>query len=83
MAESIGFTPTYMSAAFKSETGHGVLEYIMQYRVETAKRKIAEMPDCTIEEISRQVGYDNMRTFIRIFRKYEGVTPLQYRNSNT
>lgn len=83
VAESIGFTPTYMSAAFKSETGHGVLEYIMQYRVETAKRKNAEMPDCTIEEISRQVGYDNMRTFIRIFRKYEGVTPLQYRNSNT
>lgn len=83
VAESIGFTPTYMSAAFKSETGRGVLEYIMQYRVEAAKRKIAEMPDCPIEEISRQVGYDNMRTFIRIFRKYEGVTPLQYKNSNT
>ena len=30
-------------------------------------------------DISQQVGYANIRTFNRVFKKYEGMTPMQYR----
>ena len=37
----------------------------------------------TVQEISAHLGFDTATYFVRLFRKHEGVTPLQYRESQT
>ena len=55
----------------------GVLEYISKYRLEKAKELLND-GELTVEQVSAEVGYSEPRTLRRIFKKYEGVTPLQY-----
>lgn len=33
----------------------------------------------SVSEISRQIGYNDPATFIRVFKKYEGITPGKYK----
>jgi len=47
-------------------------------RLAEAKRLLGET-DMKIEEIAEAVGYLGSNAFIRIFRKYEGITPGKYR----
>ena len=82
IAEYMGLHPTYLSTTFKEKTGVRLLDYIMQYRIRKAKSLLIRDNKSSIEEIANQVGYDNLRTFVRVFKKYEGVTPAQYRNVN-
>lgn len=82
IAEYMELHPTYLSMMFKEETGYRLLDYIMGYRIGKAKSLLIQASRNSIEEIAHQVGYDNVRTFVRIFKKYEGVTPAQYRKAN-
>ena len=82
IAEYMGLHPTYLSTTFKEKTGVRLLDYIMQYRIRKAKSLLIRDNKSAIEEIANQVGYDNLRTFVRVFKIYVGVTPAQYRNVN-
>lgn len=73
-------TPYYVSSLFKKSEGISLLDYIGMVRVEKAKERIAQSPQTSFEEISYQVGFNNIKSFIRAFSKYEGCTPGQYRN---
>jgi AraC-like DNA-binding protein len=81
IAEKFNVHPVYMSKIFKDETGEGLLEYINKTRVERAKQLLTDKEDRTLEDISIAVGFSNVRTFGRSFKKYEGVTPGKYRES--
>lgn len=78
IAEALDLNPDYVSAAFKRQTGEGLLDYINTVRIEKAKRALKE---CTynLDEIAGKVGYTNTRTFTRLFKKYEGITPGKFR----
>jgi two-component system response regulator YesN len=50
-------------------------------RIENAKKLLKD--DCySIYQVSGMVGYANVQTFIRIFKKIEGITPGEYRKMN-
>ena len=34
-----------------------------------------------MDDVGRLNGYDNIRTFARVFKKYEGITPAQYKKN--
>lgn len=70
----------YLSRFFKKQAGCGVLDYIHEIRIREAKRLMAET-DSSIKDISEQVGYYNSLTFIRAFKRQEGCTPGQYRDT--
>ncbi len=78
VADHLDLTPSYASALFKKQTGQSMLDVINLTRIHHAKQLLAQ-GRLSMEDISEQVGYYNASTFIRVFKKYEGLTPGQYR----
>lgn len=78
IAEAFDMGPTSMSKYFKRLTGDGLLDYINRYRIQCAKKDLRET-ELSIKTIGERVGILSSNTFIRIFRKYEGITPGVYR----
>lgn len=70
-------TQTYLSKLFKEQTGSGILDTINKVRMEHAK-KLLMGDSASVKTISELVGFHDVNTFIRTFKKYEGVTPGQY-----
>lgn len=79
IAQQLHLNPSYLSRYFKQQVGVGLLDYLHQYRIESVKRLIAEQSDLPIGVIAEQTGFYNAAALIRIFKKYEGITPGQYR----
>ncbi|MBD2846321.1 helix-turn-helix domain-containing protein [Paenibacillus sp. IB182496] len=77
VAEHFNFSPGYISTAFKQHTGENFKDYLNKYRVDQAK-EILDRRKMKIGELALMVGCNNANTFIRMFRKYEGVSPGQY-----
>lgn len=80
IAEMIGFSPSYISWIFKDVSGMNFIDYLNSYRVEKAKDLLKEN-ELSIGEIAETVGFNNANYFIRVFKKYEGITPGQYKKS--
>ncbi|OMF37978.1 hypothetical protein BK133_03050 [Paenibacillus sp. FSL H8-0548] len=74
-------TPSYLSRQFRDATGETLLDFINKTRLMDAKQMLLSNK-CPVNEISRAVGYGDINTFNRIFKKFEGVTPGKYREMN-
>jgi len=72
--------PTYCCYWFKTKTRESFNDYLTRVRMEKAKNFLSETK-MSIEEISKEVGYKNPKYFFKVFRKYSGMTPTEYRNS--
>ncbi len=71
----------YLSKQFKDYTGISIVNYINKLRTEKAKDIINAGSSDSIEKIAQKVGYNNVRTFNRIFEKSEGISLAAYRKS--
>ena len=80
ISERFEMNGAYLSRFFKKQAGCGVLDYIHKVRIREAKRLMSET-DRSIRDISEEVGYYNSLTFIRAFKRQEGCTPGQYRDT--
>ncbi|MDF2924654.1 MAG: hypothetical protein K0R57_3568 [Paenibacillaceae bacterium] len=76
----INYHPDYVRHVFRRETGMTFGDYLAQYRLKIAKAWLAET-SMKVSEIAGKLQYTNAQNFIRYFRKMEGMTPGQYRNS--
>ena len=63
---------------FKRATGHTLIDYVQNLRIEEAKRLLSEM-GYSSEKVSAVVGYENSAFFRRLFKRLTGVTPGHYR----
>ena len=81
IADEMGMSISGLSRLFKKKTGQGLLDYIVQVRMEAAKRLLADT-GCTLTEIAEQVGLINANTLIRTFKRYTGQTPGKYKQEN-
>lgn len=71
-------SPQYVSRLFREQTGQvGLHDYISQVRVEAAKALLLEGGG--IEETASRVGFASSHAFIRVFKKYEGITPGKFK----
>lgn len=70
------------SYSFKQYTGSNFVNYLKEIRIEKAKELLANS-DYKILEISRMVGYDNEKHFMKIFKAMCGVSPGEYRKNMT
>lgn len=78
ISEKIGFSPNYLGKVFKEEMGTGFNEYLMQYRMETAK-KLLKSGRYKVYEVSSMVGYKNPNYFSKVFTEYtNGICPSDY-----
>ena len=78
IAEQLSLSPSYLSKRFKEVHGLGLLDYINKTRIEAAKVLLTGT-ERTIQEIAESCGFTGSNTFIRTFKKYEGITPGKYR----
>ncbi|MED5020126.1 helix-turn-helix domain-containing protein [Paenibacillus chibensis] len=77
-AEQMNMSAGHFSRMFKEEVGEKYVEYIAKYRISKAKQFLLET-DLKIDDIAEQIGYWGRNSFIRNFRRYEGITPAKYR----
>lgn len=63
---------------FKKATANTPLEYIQRVKVEAAKKKLESTTD-TILQVMYGIGYNDEKAFRNTFRKYSGLSPLEYR----
>lgn len=67
----------FISRYFKEMNGMNLTQYIHKVRLEHVKEKLLQ--DEKLETIAVTCGFGSLRSFLRIFKQYEGVTPTQYR----
>jgi two-component system response regulator YesN len=82
LSDQLGYSPNYLSALFKQETGVNFTEYLTRIRLVKAK-ELMDNPALKIYEICAMVGYEDENYFSRVFRKYFGLNPSDYRESLT
>jgi two-component system response regulator YesN len=79
IAGYVGLSVNYLSRVFKAETGKPPLEYLSRYRISRSIELLKGESRCSLQEVSQLVGYQDAHSFIRFFKKYEGITPGDYR----
>ncbi|WP_199619335.1 response regulator transcription factor [Paenibacillus alkalitolerans] len=80
-AAYLGLHPSYIGQLFKKETGESFVRCVNQIRIDKAKELLTSREKISLEKIAGCVGFENRRTFYKVFRKYTGQTPGQYRDS--
>ena len=81
IGEYFNITPYYVSNIFKKSENISMLDYISITCIEKAKN-LLETTDLNLETIALQCGFSNIRTFMRVFQKFEIVTPGKYKELN-
>ena len=78
MAQMSGLPRATFARRFKSATGYHPMEYVHALRVEEAKEML-ETSDHAIDEIGRDIGYEDSASFRRLFKRMTRLTPAAYR----
>ncbi|MFC0211992.1 response regulator [Paenibacillus chartarius] len=82
LAEYLQISPSYFSLKFKQAVGSTFLEYVTRLRMERA-RKLLSRGDKSVAQVGRLVGYEERRYFTKVFHKYFGVSPNEFKESLT
>lgn len=80
IASHTGVSAIYLNRIFKLSTGKTVSEYLNDYRIARSLPMLADSSK-TIVHISEAVGYGDVRSYIRFFKKFYGMTPSEYRKN--
>jgi YesN/AraC family two-component response regulator len=78
IADTFDMNSAYLSRVFKEHRGLSFSDYINQQRIEISKDLLSSTGR-TIADIGQEIGYPESSSFIRFFRKFEGITPGQFR----
>ena len=79
MADLVSLTESHLSTVFKAETDMGFLQYLTAVRI----NKVCELmknPKLNITEIALSCGFPTPGYFTKIFKRYLGQTPSEYRD---
>ncbi|WP_145950164.1 AraC family transcriptional regulator [Paenibacillus sp. Y412MC10] len=79
VASHIGLSSSHFSVVFKQHFGETFLEYLTRQRLDWAKSMLVNS-DHSISSIGRTVGYLDRRYFNKVFTKWEGISPSEYRS---
>lgn len=77
-AEYVGLSQAYLSKVFKEVSGRNFLDYLNGCRIDRAKQ-LLNTTRLSIKEIGFRVGFNTMQNFFRTFKRYEEITPGQFR----
>lgn len=78
ISEAFDMNLKTLSRIFKEEFGEKFVDYLTKLRIEHAKRLLEDTGE-SVQSIAEQVGYLYPMSFIRVFKKSEGMTPGDYR----
>lgn len=78
VAESVHLTPSYLSTLFKQTCGSSFKEYLNLIRIEESKRLLSNT-EYSVVDVAVGVGFNDQNYFTKVFKKYTGLTPTQFR----
>ena len=73
------FSPVYCDTVFKQEMGRSIIDYLLEKRIDEAKKLLIE-GTVPLRQIAEAVGFPDYNYFARTFKKRTGYTPIQYRS---
>lgn len=82
IAKNMYLSPFYISKIFKEEIGDTPINYLIKIRLEHAKDLLLKASNLNIKEISCIVGYEDAYYFSKLFKKYYGSSPAEYKKIN-
>ena len=83
LATAIGGSTKELSQAINQASGENFYDFVNNYRIEEAKSLLISQPLRAVQDIGLAAGFLNRATFYRQFKKRVGMTPAQYRKSDS
>ncbi|NOV03582.1 response regulator transcription factor [Paenibacillus planticolens] len=80
VAAFVHLNPSYLSQLFKQQTGGKFVDYVIEMRIEEAKRLLVKT-SLRVFEIAERLGYGDIAYFSNTFKKLTGSSPLEYRKN--
>ena len=78
LSEQLKLSPSYLSQIFKQETGTTINQFIISFRMDMACSLLLKS-DRKVADIAQSCGFLDQNYFTKIFKKYTGLTPSDYR----
>lgn len=78
-AKAVGVSEQYLSMLFKKEMGENFVHWVNREKIQKSKKMIGD--GLLIYQVSEMLGFENSTYFTKVFKKYEGETPENYRKS--
>lgn len=78
VAQSLNYSPAYLSIKFKKEFGINFAKYLQKTRIEQSMRLLSHT-NKSIDEIASEVGYCDLKAFYALFKKFSNTSPAKFR----
>ena len=78
LADRLSVSIAYLSRVFKKYHNMNISDYITSYRISVSKKLLSE--GVLVGDVVSSCGFGSLRTFLRVFKKFEHITPGQYRS---
>lgn len=79
LASQINVSEYTLCILFREAFGTSPITYLMKLRIQMAKLLLSKNKTMAVKEIAKQVGFNDVSYFGKIFKKFEKITPLAYR----
>lgn len=83
VANYVSQSPTYFSKYFKKITGEKFIDYVNKIKMQKAIRFLQDNPNIKITALMQSVGYQSSSNFYRNFKRFTGLTPIEYKQSHS
>lgn len=80
VAQRFHYSPSYLTALYRRVFNIGITEQISECRIDRA-RELLSSTSGTVTDIAHEVGYDDPKYFMRVFKQRTNLTPKQYREA--
>ncbi len=81
LADTLGVSIVYLSRTFKKYHTTNISDYIARYRLYMSKKLLSE--GMKVSDVALACGFGSLRTYLRVFKQFEHVTPGQYRSGSS
>lgn len=71
-------SPSYIGEYFKRQTGESLQQYVMRYKVNLVETRL-RYTSLRLNEIVAEFGFSDLSHLNRLFKKYKGINPTDYR----
>ena len=75
-------SPDHLCKTLRKECGLSITNYINRYKIYKSREYLIDMPHMTISQIAEEVGITDANYFSRLFKKYTGLTPGEFKRKN-
>ena len=81
LSERLFYTKAYLNRIFKKHLGCSIKNYYNYLKIKEAKRLLRSNKKMTANEVAKQLQFDDLSYFVKVFKKYTHLTPNDYKKT--